>query len=56
VQDVRVAVVGGFEDQTITAVYGTELARLLPIAIVFVTLLVGLWLFRRDAPKFAERV
>jgi ABC-2 type transport system permease protein len=56
VQDVRVAVVGGFEDQTITAVYGTELARLLPIAIVFVTLLVGLWLFRRDAPRFAERV
>lgn len=56
VQDLRVAIVGGFQDQTITAVYGTPFARVLPLGVVLFTLLGALWLFRRSAPRFAERV
>jgi len=55
-QDVRYAVVGASPHGTIAAVYGTSLARLLPIAIAFGVFAVGLRYFRRRAPRFAELV
>jgi ABC-2 type transport system permease protein len=56
-QDIRVLLVGAGtqERATAAAVYGTG-GRLLPIAIAFATFFLGLFMFMRDAPHFAEKV
>jgi ABC-2 type transport system permease protein len=41
---------------TIADSFGTAAARLIPISIAFLTLLIGLLYFRREEPWFAERV
>ena len=57
IQDVRALVVGSNQPHgTITSVYGTSLARLLPVAIAFLVLAGGYAYFRRRAPRFAEEV
>jgi ABC-2 type transport system permease protein len=57
IQDLRAVVVGSNQPHgTITAVYGTSLARLLPVAIAFLILAAGFAYFRRCAPRFAEEV
>jgi ABC-2 type transport system permease protein len=57
IQDLRAVVVGANQPHgTITSIYGTSLARALPIAIAFIVLGVGLAYFRRRAPRFAEEV
>lgn len=53
VQDVRDVVLGSHS--TVAGVLGSQERRLVPIGIAVATLLVGLWLYRRDAPRFAER-
>jgi ABC-type polysaccharide/polyol phosphate export permease len=56
-QDVRALVVGSSQPHgTITSVYGTPLARALPIMIAFVVLAAGLRYFRRRSAHFAELV
>jgi ABC-2 type transport system permease protein len=56
-QDIRILLVGAGSQQraTVAGVFGPT-GRLLPIAIAIGTLLLGLFLFRRDAPHFAEKV
>lgn len=56
-QDIRALMVGiGNEPRaTVAAVYGST-GRLLPIGVALATFALGLLLFRRDAPRFAERV
>jgi len=56
-QDIRALMVGvgGERDATVAGVYGST-GRLIPIAIAVGTLVIGLVLFQRDAPRFAERV
>jgi ABC-2 type transport system permease protein len=57
IQDFRAVVVGSNQPHgTITAVYGSSFARLLPVAIAFLILAVGFAFFRRRAPHFAEEV
>jgi ABC-2 type transport system permease protein len=57
IQDLRAVIVGSNQSHgTITSVYGTSLARALPIAIAFIVLGVGLAYFRQRAPRFAEEV
>ncbi len=57
IQDIRALVVGSHQPHgTITSVYGTSFARLLPVAIAFLVLAVGFAYFRRRAPRFAEEV
>jgi ABC-2 type transport system permease protein len=57
IQDLRAVVVGSNQPHgTITAVYGTPLARLLPVTIAFLVLAGGFAYFRRRAPNFAEEV
>ncbi len=53
-QDIRALMLRG-EVSTATQVLGSG-GRIVPIAVAFLTLLLGLALFRRDAPRFAERV
>ena len=56
-QDVRGVIVGSEQPHgTITTVYGTEWARLLPIGIAFLIFAVGVTYFRRRSPGFAEQV
>ncbi len=57
-QDIRALVLyPDLPANTITASEAFEtFGRLVPITIAGATLLVGLWLFRRDEPWFAERV
>jgi ABC-2 type transport system permease protein len=56
-QDIRVLLIGVNQPhETITAVYGTPFARLLPIGIAFGTFALGVWYFRREAPTLAEHV
>ena len=56
-QDVRVLLIGANQPhETITSVYGSELARLLPIGIAIGVFMLGLAYFRHEAPTFAERV
>jgi len=57
IQDLRAVVVGSNQPHgTITSIYGTPLARALPVGIAFIVLGVGLTYFRRRAPHFAEEV
>jgi ABC-2 type transport system permease protein len=57
IQDFRAAVVGSNQPHgTITSVYGTSLARLIPVTLAFVVLAAGFAYFRRRAPRFAEEV
>jgi ABC-2 type transport system permease protein len=57
IQDFRAVVVGSNQPYgTITSVYGTSLARLVPVAIAFLLLAAGFAYFRRRAPHFAEEV
>jgi ABC-2 type transport system permease protein len=58
-QDVRALVL--YQDLppnriTATEAFGTSAGRLIPIAITFAIFGLGLWLFKRDEPTFAERV
>lgn len=56
-QDIRRLIMGDqMAGQTIAAVYLDPSARLLPMAIALGTLLLGLWLFQRESPDFAQRV
>jgi ABC-2 type transport system permease protein len=56
-QDVRRIIMGPeLEPQTITAVYGTPAARLIPMAISLGVFLVGIVAFQKDSKNFAERV
>jgi ABC-2 type transport system permease protein len=56
-QDVRALVVGSSQPHgTITSVYGTPYARLLPIGIAFFILGLGVAYFRRRSVSFAEQV
>lgn len=52
-QDVRALILG--DQVTASTVLGTG-GRLVPIGVALATLALGLILFRRDAPRFAERV
>jgi ABC-2 type transport system permease protein len=54
IQDVRDIVLGA-TSSSVTAVLGSG-GRAIPIGIAVLTLLVGIWLYKRDAPHFAERV
>jgi ABC-2 type transport system permease protein len=56
-QDTRALIVGSSQPHgTITSVYGTSLARALPVMITFAVFAAGLRYFRRRAPRFAELV
>lgn len=55
-QDVRAIVVGGPQGITVADVYGTAWAYVVPVGFCLLTLVFGLWLFRRESPWFAERV
>lgn len=56
-QDIRVLLIGANQPfETISSVYGTSAARLLPIALAFLVFGFGLRFFRRESPRFAERV
>ena len=55
VQDVRdVLLAGG--DSSVDALLGATHLRAIPIGIALGTFVFGLWLYRREAPRFAERV
>jgi ABC-2 type transport system permease protein len=54
IQDVRDLILGSASSSA-AAVFGGSSWRLLPIGIAVGTLLLGVWLCRRDAPSFAER-
>jgi ABC-2 type transport system permease protein len=57
IQAVRVAVIGVNQpNETAAAVYGTPFGALIPISVAFVVFFFGLWVFRREAPQFAERL
>ena len=53
-QDVRDIVLGE-PVSSVERILGSEAARLIPIGIAVSTFLIGLWICRRDAPRFAER-
>lgn len=55
-QDVRAIIIGGPQAITAADVYGTAWAYLIPLGFCLLTLVVGLWLFRRESPWFAERI
>jgi ABC-2 type transport system permease protein len=56
-QDIRYVVLGGDAPHRIAAdVLGGATGHLIPIAIALATFALGLAAFRRDAPRFAERV
>jgi ABC-2 type transport system permease protein len=56
-QDMRAVIVGSSQPHgTITSVYGTPLARGLPITIAILVFVGGMAYFRRRAPRFAELV
>lgn len=57
VQDVRYLVLGASgSDETIAGVLGGSLSRAAPLAVALGVFVLGFALFRRDAPRFAERV
>ena len=57
IQDVRILLIGPNQGhETITSVWGTPWARLVPISVAFGTFGLGLWYFRREAPTIAERL
>jgi ABC-2 type transport system permease protein len=51
-QDARDIVLG--EPSSVSDVLGSPLLRVIPIAITIAALALGLWLYRREAPRFAE--
>ena len=53
-QDMRALMLEG-DLETVSSVLGPG-GRLVPVAIAIGTLAFGVWLFRREAPRFAERV
>jgi ABC-2 type transport system permease protein len=55
-QDVRALILPGPEAVTITDVYGTPWAHLVPIGFCLALLALALGYFRRESPWFAERV
>ncbi len=55
IQDARHLVITQ-EAVNIGGIYGSSYARLLPIAIVIVTAIVGVWYFRKKSPSFAEEI
>jgi ABC-2 type transport system permease protein len=55
IQDARSVVLTSDVD-TISTAYGTAAARLIPLGIVAVVLVLGFALFKREEPWFAERV
>jgi ABC-2 type transport system permease protein len=56
-QDVRAVMIGAANpNETISSALGGPEARLIPIAIAVATLCVGFVLFRRESPRFSERV
>jgi ABC-2 type transport system permease protein len=56
-QDVRALIVGSTQPHgTIAAVYGTPLARALPVAVALLVFMAGLAYFRRRTSRFAELV
>ena len=55
IQDARNVVVTT-ETITIAEVWGSSYARLIPIAISLVTLLIGIWYFKKEAKYFAENI
>lgn len=55
IQDARYAVVT-HQSLTMHNVFTSSLARLIPVAICFAFLLLGLWYFRREAKNFAENI
>lgn len=55
IQDIRSALVTP-QTMTIAEAFGTSMARLIPIGITIVILVVGVWYFRREAPYFAENL
>ena len=55
-QDVRAVIIGGPQAVTVSSVYGTAWAYLVPVGFSLLTLAFGLWRFDRESPWFAERV
>jgi ABC-2 type transport system permease protein len=56
-QDVRRLILGDqMQNATIGWVYFTPWARLIPFTIAVLTCILGVWMFQRNAPKFAEQV
>jgi len=56
-QDVRAVMIGAANpNETIASALGGAEARLIPVAIAVATLGAGFALFRRESPRFAERV
>jgi len=55
-QDMRAIIIGGPQAITAADVYGTAWAYLVPLGFCVLTLVVGLRLFRRESPWFAERI
>jgi ABC-2 type transport system permease protein len=53
---IRNDVIGGGSVTTPTAVYGSVWGELLPLSVCLGLLVLGLWLFRRESPWFAERI
>lgn len=55
IQDARFSVVT-HDTLTMTSVYETSFARVVPILICIAILVIGLWYFRREAKDFAENI
>jgi ABC-2 type transport system permease protein len=53
IQDIRSVILG--TDPTVASLIGGTEWRVLPIVGAFATLAVGLWLYQRESPRFAER-
>ena len=59
IQDVRTIILGPHEVtpiDTAADIYGTSAGRLLPVGVAVLTFVIGYAVFRREAPRFAERV
>jgi ABC-2 type transport system permease protein len=57
IQDIRNVLIGVNQPlETISAVYGTSLAYVIPLGVVVVVMGLGFWFFRREEADFAERV
>jgi ABC-2 type transport system permease protein len=55
-EDARAVILPGSDPHTAADIYGTPFGELLPLSVAFGVLGLGLYLFRRQAPWFAERV